>query len=151
MEQKLKEIVKEPLNANNSGLAYSLLIDSKRPTRLPPSSVLSKVKSFLPAMKAANEDLMMNAAEDGVGLELPENYDGPAIQMDLTQFALDSSSDDSSDEEDPPITEYNLQTTASVANQKHRPTIEVLAATDSQQASCTQTTEGVTKTDSTVK
>ncbi|XP_071961226.1 uncharacterized protein [Antedon mediterranea] len=133
-----------PLNINDSNMAYSLLIDSKRPSRLPPSSVLSKVKSFLPAMKAANEDLILSMKEGTGGLELPDDYDGPAIQMDLTQFAL-SSSDDSSDD-DEPITELNIQT--SLTNQL-RPSIEILEATDSEQPLCTL--EGAMTEDCTVK
>ncbi|KAF6249499.1 hypothetical protein COO60DRAFT_951415 [Scenedesmus sp. NREL 46B-D3] len=66
---------------------------------LPPSSVLSKVRSFLPQMQQANEQLeqqLQSCDPSVVDIEhIPEGADagGPVIQMDLACGLLDLKDD----------------------------------------------------------
>jgi len=68
----------------------------KKPFKLPTSSALSQVKSFLPKLKSANDKLTEDDKQD-IGIEnVPETCES-YVQMDVALFP---DSDEDSDTED---------------------------------------------------
>lgn len=102
---------KELLNVGNKPPALDTLLVTRprsKPERLPPSSVLSRVKSFLPQLEESNRVLQERLASEpaeNLDIEHLVDYDGPVIEMNIGIRELEGSSSDSepsssSEEED---------------------------------------------------
>ncbi|XP_046340059.1 uncharacterized protein LOC124121121 [Haliotis rufescens] len=133
----------------------------KQTFRLPPSSVLSQVKSFLPQLESSNLALahrLQAGQSSEVNIETVEPGPGPLIEMNLALVEIDSDSDASDDSgisasdsdsgsdsdvvmEDScvgPVTESNIRLTKLKDKKSKVPIIEVLSSSDEASSSTCQ-------------
>ncbi|XP_071486621.1 uncharacterized protein [Diadema antillarum] len=83
----------------------SLLIKRSRPYKMGPSSVLNRVKSFLPELERANQQLdarlEKGSTPEDLDIENVDECSGPIIEMNLALCEReDGSSDDDDDDSD---------------------------------------------------
>ncbi|XP_030829217.1 uncharacterized protein C12orf45 homolog [Strongylocentrotus purpuratus] len=92
----------ELLNIGEKNIQDSLLIKKSKPFKMGPSSVLGRVKSFLPQMEVANKQLeekIADGAMEDLDIENVDDCEGPIIEMNLALCAHDENSDDEEEEE----------------------------------------------------
>ncbi|XP_072257281.1 NOP protein chaperone 1 [Pyxicephalus adspersus] len=127
---------------SSEGLYNKLLINSKQKknglsspiVRMPRSSILDRVQSFLPQMASANEKLSQEMKDCPAGTYDIENVEDQEkiIEMDVALVELNSSdsseeeeesnSDESSDSDAQEVTEHNIK----LSKKKKKAKIEVL-------------------------
>ncbi|VDI12836.1 Hypothetical predicted protein [Mytilus galloprovincialis] len=119
-----KELLGVEFSKNDKGLAELLSVkqtDRKSTTppticKMPPSSVLSSVKQFLPLMKDANKELDTIPADD-LDIECISNENDHVIEMNIALFEQSSGEDDTEDSSEssedefygPEVTEENFR------------------------------------------
>ncbi|WVR06926.1 hypothetical protein IAU60_003962 [Kwoniella sp. DSM 27419] len=76
-----------------SGTTSPLNALPTRPYAVPQSDVLSRVKAFLPALQASNEELLARAAQDPESVNMEKLNGGRAVAMDLGLGVFDAPQD----------------------------------------------------------
>jgi phage baseplate assembly protein gpV len=56
-------------------------------------ALLARLQAFLPALKESN-DALPSTSEDGEAMELPEQYDGKHVELDLACGVFDLNNED---------------------------------------------------------
>ncbi|XP_054751196.2 NOP protein chaperone 1-like [Lytechinus pictus] len=102
----------ELVNIGERNFHESLLIQKNKPFKVGPSSVLDRVKSFLPQMEVANKQLEERIADGktvDLDIENVDNCEGPIIEMNLALCARDENSDEEESEEDESDSDADIQ------------------------------------------
>lgn len=108
--QKLTDLTDGTFVKSTAGKIHEMLVLSKQDTETDPkktfrfneSSVLTKVKQFLPEMAEENAKLqaVLDSNPEKLNIENTDDYDGPIIEMDLALMATNDYSSSSIEDTD---------------------------------------------------